>query len=239
VRPAGASGPVPTRLPALDPLAARRDPGFDEPAVRGAPVAPSALTADALRARFRAPPPWEPEARREERFAAGDEVRDAAVLVGLVQRPESITVLLTERTAHLNDHAGQISFPGGRSEAGDADPVATALRESAEEVGLPPAKIEVLGTLPLLLTGTGFAVTPVVGLVMPPFTLMPDPFEVAEVFEVPLAFLMDPARHERRIVATPLGERTFYAIPYRGERLFFIWGATAAILRNLYRFLRA
>lgn len=240
MRPAGPPSPTPARLPAFDPTQARLDPGFDEPAIRGARIAPAALTAAALRGRFQAPRSWDPEATREERFFAGaEEPRPAAVLVGLVTRPDSITVLLTERTAHLHDHAGQISFPGGRSEAADADPIATALRESAEEIGLRSDQVELLGTLPLLLTGTGFAVTPVVGLIAPPLDLTLDPFEVAEVFEVPLEFLMDPARHERRIATTPLGERAFYAMPYRDGRQFFIWGATATILRNLYRFLRA
>lgn len=240
MRPADPPGPNPARRPTFDPIQARHDPGFDDPAIRGARIAPAALTAAALRSRFKAPRPWEPEAIRDERFFAGtEEPRAAAVLVGLVHRPDSITVLLTERTAHLHDHAGQISFPGGRCEAADADPIATALRESAEEIGLRSDQVDVLGSLPLMLTGTGFAVTPVVALIAPPLHLTPDPFEVAEVFEVPLEFLMDPARHERRIATTPLGERTFFAMPYRDGRLFFIWGVTASILRNLYRFLRA
>ena len=121
----------------------------------------------------------------------------AAVLVPVIERPEGLTVLFTQRTAHLNDHAGQVSFPGGRCEVTDASPVFTALRETEEEIGLAPELIEILGILSEYRTGTGFSVTPVVGLVRPPFDLHPDSFEVAEVFETPLAFLLDPANHQR------------------------------------------
>jgi 8-oxo-dGTP pyrophosphatase MutT (NUDIX family) len=173
--------------------------------------------------------------------------RIASVLIPLLVREVGVYVLLTERTAHLHDHAGQISLPGGRVDKKDADAIATALREAHEEIGLPPAYVDVIGTLPEYLTATGYKVTAVVGLIERMFSPVLDEFEVSEVFEVPLAFLMDPINHERRIFR--MGEagsdsRTFYAMPYAatdgiGNRRYFIWGATAAILRNLYQFLRA
>lgn len=205
-------------------------------AIAGEPAVPAArLAADWLRERFAAPPDWLPETADESRTVNAAPT-PASVLVPLVRRPEGLTVLLTQRTAHLNDHAGQIAFPGGRAEHYDADAVDTALRETEEEIGLHRRHIEILGTLPLYHTGTGYEVTPVVGLVAPPFDLKADPFEVAEIFEVPLAFLMDGAHHQRLSAALPSGRRTFYAMPY--ER-FFIWGATAGMLRNLFHFLRA
>lgn len=158
----------------------------------------------------------------------------AAVLVPIVARPEGLTVLFTQRTAHLNDHAGQVSFPGGRCEADDPSPVHTALRETEEEIGLDPAHVEVLGLLPQYRTGTGFSVTPVVGLVRPPFTLKPDSFEVAEVFETPLAFLLDPANRQRHSMEIAGVLRHYYAMPYQG---YFIWGATAGMLVNLHQLL--
>ena len=155
------------------------------------------------------------------------------------------TVLLTQRTDHLTDHPSQISFPGGRVEASDADAIATALREAEEEIGLDPAWIEVLGILPTYSTSTGFVVTPVVAMVRPGFDVKPDPFEVAEVFEVPLAWLMNPANHQRHAIEADGVRREFFSIPWPGvdalgrPRRYFIWGATAAMLRNLYRFLSA
>jgi 8-oxo-dGTP pyrophosphatase MutT (NUDIX family) len=145
-------------------------------------------------------------------------------------------VLLTQRTDHLHDHAGQISFPGGRMDEGDESLVATAIRESEEEIGLPSQSIEVLGLLPEYLTVSGYQVTPVVALVKPIPQYRPDPFEVADVFEVPLRFLMDPANHEIRVWQGPEGSRRFYAMPYADR---FIWGATAGMLRNLYHLLKA
>jgi 8-oxo-dGTP pyrophosphatase MutT (NUDIX family) len=141
---------------------------------------------------------------------------------------------LTRRTAHLNDHAGQISFPGGRAEPGDADPAQTALRETAEEIGLEAERVEVLGRLHPYVTVTGYRVTPVVGLLTPPLELRPDDFEVAEVFEVPLKFLLDPANHQRNSVSYEGRERHYYAMPYRH---YYIWGATAGMLMNFYAFL--
>ncbi len=156
----------------------------------------------------------------------------AAVLVPLVQRDDGLTVLLTQRTAHLANHGGQISFPGGRVEPADTDSTAAALRETQEEIGLSPESVDVLGRLDDCITGTGFQVVPVVGLIHPPFTLVRDSFEVEEIFEVPLAFILDPANHQRHARLMPSGEtRHFYAIPF-GDR--YIWGATAAMLVNLY-----
>jgi len=174
------------------------------------------------------------------------ELAPAAVLCGLVPRPDGLQVLLTKRAEHLRHHAGQISFPGGRMEAGDASPLQTALREAQEEVGLQPQHVEVIGQLPVYTTGTGFHVTPVVALVQPPFSLQPNPGEVDAVFEVPLAFLMNPANHRRHAFDWQGRQRQWFSMPYHeplaegsGTVERFIWGATAGMLRNLYRFLLA
>jgi 8-oxo-dGTP pyrophosphatase MutT (NUDIX family) len=204
-------------------------------------IDPAQLHPDALRRRFAAPPDWTPEIAVERRFTEREPTH-ASVLVPLVQR-DVLTVLLTQRTDHLNDHPGQISFPGGRAEPSDADAIATALREAEEEIGLHARHIDVLGSLPTYTTGTGFIVTPVVALIEPPFTVAPDPFEVAEIFEVPLAFLMSPANHRRHGVEVAGVRREFLSMPWEsahGEpRRYFIWGATAMMLRNFYRFLAA
>jgi 8-oxo-dGTP pyrophosphatase MutT (NUDIX family) len=228
------------RRPLFDPEQVPLDPAFDGPAVRGAAVPAGLLRPAALRQRFAEPPPWQPELHADPRLFLPDlEPRPAAVLVPLVVRNDGVHVLLTQRTAHLNDHAGQISFPGGSVEPGDVDAVAAALREAEEEVGLARGSVDVMGALPQYVTATGYRVTPVVGLIERPFTLALDTFEVSEVFEVPLAWLMNPAHHERRVVALGDIVRTFYAMPYQAARRYFIWGATAAMLRNLYQFLRA
>jgi 8-oxo-dGTP pyrophosphatase MutT (NUDIX family) len=155
----------------------------------------------------------------------------ASVLFPIVLRAHRPMVLLTQRAAHLKDHPGQISFPGGRAEPSDSSPAHTALREAKEEVGLQSEHIEVVGYLPEYLTRTGFRVTPVVAFVTPPFALSPDPFEVAEVFEVPLAFLLDPANHQRHSLYHQGKLRHSYAMPY-GD--YFIWGATAGMIVSLY-----
>ena len=194
------------------------------------------LTVDWLRSHFAAPPAWQPEAL-DESVGRRPVMIPAAVLIPLVARPEGLTMLLTQRTAHLNTHAGQISFPGGRAEAYDVSPVDTALREAQEEIGLDRRHVEIIGTMPDYLTGTGYHVTPVVGLLTPPFELKADPHEVAEIFEVPLAHLMNGAHHQRLSIELPAGgRRSFYAMPYQR---YFIWGATAGMLRNLFHFLRA
>ena len=154
----------------------------------------------------------------------------AAVLVPLVDRPSGLTVLLTQRTAHLNDHAGQISFPGGRVEPEDPSHQAAALREAEEEVGLPPSHVEVIGTLDYYIVRSGYRVTPVVGFVNPPFEVKPDPFEVAEVFEVPLSFVINTDNHVMESRTDQGVERTFYVLPYENR---YIWGATAGMLVNL------
>jgi 8-oxo-dGTP pyrophosphatase MutT (NUDIX family) len=188
-----------------------------------------------LRSRFAEPRNFKPVTEGDGHLWRSDrEIRPAAVLVPVVNREHGLTVLFTRRTAHLNDHAGQISFPGGRSEPGDADSAETALREAAEEIGVAPAQVEVLGKLPEYVTVTGYRVTPVVGLVTPPLELRLDEFEVAEVFEVPLEFLLDPANHLRNSVLWEGRERRYYAVPY-GQ--YYIWGATAGMLMNLLSFL--
>lgn len=216
----------PTRLP-VDAIAG-------EP-----PVDPALLTAARLRARFaESRRAWDPETGEETPFQPGLTLRRAAVLVPLVDRPEGLTVLLTQRTAHLTSHGGQISFPGGRAEDIDSSPIETALRETEEEIGLHRRHVEIVGVLPEYVTASAYRVRPVVALVRPPFDLKADPNEVAEIFEVPLGFLMNGANHQRMSFELPegAGRRSFYAMPY--ER-FFIWGATAGMLRNLFHFLRA
>ena len=188
-----------------------------------------------LRSRFAEPRTVEPVTSGDGHLWHSDrKIRPAAVLVPLVRRENGLTVLLTRRTAHLNEHAGQISFPGGRSEPGDAYAAETALREAAEEIGLAAERVEVLGELHEYVTVTGYGVTPVVGLVTPPLELRLDEFEVAEVFEVPLEFLLDPANHQRNSVLHEGRERRYYAVPY-GQ--YYIWGATAGMLMNLHSFL--
>lgn len=217
----------------FDPYVAPVDSIAGEP-----PIDTERMSAEWLRTRFAQPPAWSPEQTDEHRLRAVTTLTiDAAVLVPIVLRPDGPTLLFTKRTDHLTNHAGQVSFPGGRSEATDASPIDTALRETEEETGLHRRHVEIIGDLPHYLTVTGYRVTPVVGLVTPPFMLSPDPGEVAEIFEVPLSYVMNGLNHERRIIHMPdgAGTRRFYAIPYAG---FLIWGATAGMLRNLFHFLR-
>jgi 8-oxo-dGTP pyrophosphatase MutT (NUDIX family) len=210
------------------------------------PLPLDALTADAVRARFAdAARVWEPEFHGDARLFALERAPIAAsVLVPLVQRDDGLHVLLTRRTDHLHDHAGQISFPGGRADPGDADVIDTALRETQEEVGLPRERVQVLGPLNTYSTVSSYVVTPIVGLVQPPFELALDAFEVAEAFEVPLQYLMTPAHHHRHAAEFEGVQRQFLSMPWQSvdaqgqPREYFIWGATAAMLRNLYHFLR-
>jgi len=159
----------------------------------------------------------------------------AVVLVGLVNHPGGMSVLFTQRTDHLQHHPGQISFPGGHMEPEDKTPEDTALRETEEEVGLARSHVETVGRLGEYVTRTGFSITPVVALITPPFDVTPDPFEVDEVFEVPLDFLLDPANHQRHSREFKGSTREFHAMPYRD---YYIWGATAGMLINLYEVLR-
>jgi 8-oxo-dGTP pyrophosphatase MutT (NUDIX family) len=159
----------------------------------------------------------------------------AAVLVPLVNRPQGLQLLLTQRSADLPDHPGQICFPGGRVEAGDADPAAAALRETGEEIGLAPDNVQVLGHLPSYDTVSGYRVQPVVGWIDPPFELAPDPVEVADVFEVPLEFILDRSNHQRHFRMLGEMRRDYWAIPWLSR---YIWGATAAMLLILDRTLR-
>jgi 8-oxo-dGTP pyrophosphatase MutT (NUDIX family) len=209
-------------------------------------VAPDNLTAAALRQRFLHPPAWQPEHSVEKKFTERQPAL-AAVLIPLIMRDE-LMLLLTERTANLSTHSGQIAFPGGRTDETDADAIDTALREAEEEVGLHRTHVEVLGTLPTYVTGTAFIITPVVALVQPGFALTPNPGEVADVFEVPLSYLMNPAHHRRHEFEFDGVSRQWLSMPYADpvidassarpkER--YIWGATAGMLRNLYRFLIA
>ena len=204
------------------------------------PVHSTQLLPSVIADRFIHPPVWTPEMRGDGSMFKDRTVREAAVLIPLIQRVEGLTVLLTQRTAHLHDHAGQISFPGGRRDPHDKDLTQTALRETAEEIGVASSYIKILGALATYQTVTAYCVTPFVALIENGVVLKPDPFEVEDTFEVPLAFFMDPRNHQRRIIQTPIGERSFFAMPFDDagkER--FVWGATAAILRNFYRFLAA
>ena len=170
---------------------------------------------------------------QEHTFPIPDEERaiPAAVLIGVVPRPEGPTVLLTQRAAALRSHSAQVAFPGGRVDAVDGSPVVTALRETEEEIGLSRERISTLGFLDAYLTGTGYRIVPVVALVEPPFSLTLNPSEVDAAFETPLSFLLDPANHRREGREWKGHFRTYYAMPFEDR---YIWGATAGIIRNLY-----
>lgn len=210
------------------------------------PAVPAeSLTPEALRQRFAAPPAWEPEVRAEPSLLRGSlPPAAAAVLLALLPRPQGLGVLLTERTQQLSTHSGQVAFPGGRVDAADASAADAALREAQEEVGLERRFVDIIGQLPIYLTGTRFAVSPVVALVREGFALRANPQEVAAVFDVPLAFLMNPAHHRRHRIEWDGQVREWFSMPYdddvdgvRVQR--FVWGATAGMLRNFYRFLSA
>ena len=195
-----------------------------DPGTRVAPSGPASVEED-MRGPTRGdhdlnPDLYDPEAS----------LRDAAVLVPIVERPGELTILLTRRAKHLPDHPGQISFPGGSVDPGDADAEAAALREAQEEVGLPPDCVTVVGRLDTYLIRTGFRVVPVVGLLHPPFELQAEAGEVEEIFEVPLTFFLDPANRELHSRVFRGSERYFYAYPF-GD--YYIWGATAGMLSNL------
>ena len=227
-------------------------PGFDAQAVpihetcaHEKKVAKEFLEPAGLKQRLQSPPEWQPEITDENRHViaadiiakreSAGKVTKAAVLIPLVLKEEGLSVLLTQRTNHLRDHAGQISFPGGRMDPEDQSPNDTALRESQEEIGLDPKRVEIIGHMPQYLTVSGYSVTPVVGLVQAQAEYVLDEFEVADVFEVPLSFLLDPANHQVRLWQSEQGGRRFYSMPYENR---FIWGATAGMLRNLYHLLK-
>jgi len=157
--------------------------------------------------------------------------RDAAVLIGLLERRDGPSVVLTQRTGHLSSHAGQVAFPGGKIDPGDGGPIEAALREADEEIGLAPSEVEPLGHLAPYLTGSGYRVVPIIGAIRGDGPFHPNPDEVEDVFEVPLQFLMDPANHLKLSREWQGKRRYFYAMPY-GER--HIWGVTAGIIRSLY-----
>jgi 8-oxo-dGTP pyrophosphatase MutT (NUDIX family) len=203
------------------------------------PALPSArMTPGALRARFANPPAWTPEITIERKFSQMP-LAHASVLVPIVTRDRPM-VLLTERTTHLSTHSGQVAFPGGRRDEGDTDAAHTALREAHEEIGLEQRFVDVIGNMPTYTTGSQFIITPVVALVRPDHALAVNPYEVADAFEVPLEFLMNPAHHHQHVTEWEGARREWLSMPYMdGSNERFIWGATAAMLRNLYRFLSA
>ena len=207
------------------------------------------LTAERLKHVFNHPPDWTPEVKREPQLGQRPS-RAAAVLIPIVLRGTNGAdphLLLTQRTLHLSSHAGQIAFPGGKVDEADASAEAAALREANEEVGLASHFVEIVGTLPSYVTGTAFHITPVVGLVSPDHIVTPNAFEVADVFEVPLAFLMNPHNHRLHTWEREGVTRQWYSMPYtepadRSNALTnerYIWGATAGMIRNFYRFILA
>ncbi len=207
------------------------------PALQGALALPSR---DQLAAKLKSHPPLEllltADDQEKQLANAKLPLKPAAVLLLIVNHADGPAVVFTQRTAHLSDHAGQISFPGGRCDEDDCDAVATALREAEEEVGIVPARVQILGQMPEYKTVTGYAVTPVVGWAEPPLAYIPDPREVDDVFEVPLGFLLDPRNHRLESALFKGRMRNYWAMPY-GER--FIWGATAGMLVTFQRIVAA
>lgn len=222
-------------------------PGFDpviQPVVSTqilTPLLPESLELEFIREAFRLPVDWQVEPIFKNSFQPDFQdnaaLRRAAVFVPLVQRPSGLHVVLTRRADHLYDHAGQISFPGGRIEPTDRDEIAAALRETQEEIGIDPQYIQLFGTQPVYNTSTSFTMKPVFGALKPGFQVTPDASEVAEVFEVPLSFLLDPGQHRLHHASIGTGEdRYYFSISWQS---YFIWGATAALIRNFYHFLAA
>lgn len=204
-------------------------------------LSPSSLQLGFIRAAFAQTFPWQVEPVFTQYFdldtSAYSDIRHAAVCIPLLERPDGLHVLFTLRSAELYNHAGQICFPGGRIEQSDADYVEAALRETWEEVGVEPRFVELIGTQPRFLTSTGYTMKPVIGLLKPGYTLEPDHSEVAEIFEVPLAALLSPSIHKlHEIRPEDAAPRYFFSISWGG---YFIWGATAALIRNLYHYLAA
>lgn len=202
------------------------------------------LHAGAIAERFAQDIPWQSDVPAERPFTpTSHSPRPAAVLLALMQGEQGLEVVLTERTAHLSSHAGQIALPGGKIDAQDRDAVRAALREAHEEVGLAPDGVQVLGQLPVYETSTAYAITPVVALLQAPWEVQMSPGEVADCFTVPLSFLMDPANHRLHGTEWQGQWRQWYAMPYvapsEAAKERYIWGATAAIFRNFYHFLRA
>jgi 8-oxo-dGTP pyrophosphatase MutT (NUDIX family) len=203
---------------------------FAELGARTLAPLPLSWAEHAPRAEITAPSDFDlnPDARAE--WTAGGAPRPAAVLVPVVASAP-LSILFTVRTPDLRAHAGQISFPGGKADVSDMHPLATALREAHEEIGLAPHFVRAIGCLDRYRTGTGFEITPVLALIDPVFVPMPDPREVASVFQVPLAFLMDPANHRRETRTINGRERSFHAMPFPDH---YIWGATAGILKSMH-----
>jgi 8-oxo-dGTP pyrophosphatase MutT (NUDIX family) len=205
------------------------------------PLATGTLQLSFIRQAFSTPFSWQVEPTFTGYFdldtTGRTDITPAAVFVPLVERPDGVHVLFTRRSAHLYNHAGQICFPGGRIEAGDGDPVQAALRETWEEIGVEPRYIELFGSQPSFLTSTGYTMKPIIGALRPGYALKPDRGEVAEIFEVPLVALLDPALHRLHEIRSE-GEpsRRFFSVTWGN---YFIWGATAALVRNLYHFLAA
>ncbi len=210
------------------------------------PVPSERLRAAHLRDHFRNPPAWQPEVHGDRFRTPEARLTPAAVLVPLIQHAGGdVSMLLTRRTAKMKKHSGQIAFPGGKVDPEDRDAIDAALREAHEEVGLQRERIEILGTMPHYETGTGYLITPVVGLMSEGFEMRLNGDEVDEAFTVPMQFLMNPRHHQRHCYDLDKVRREFYAMPYRvapaeGETVeYYIWGATAAMIRNLYRMLAA
>ena len=216
----------PSTEPSVDPFS---EAGFRARARGGLLAAPSQAIFDPRTGRALGPSDWDLNPEFKDDLAMMASPRPAAVLVPIVLR-ESLTVMLTQRSHEMPSHPGQISFPGGKMEECDQTPVDCALREAHEEIGLAAEFVETLGFLDSYRTGTGFQISPVVAFVRPGFAVALDPREVLEVFEVPLAFLMDEANHQKHAREWRGRQRSFYAMPYEGR---YIWGATAGVLKNM------